>query len=185
MLHVMMSRLAEELTAYLDLRAPVTTPGRVFAGSLLDLAGQPNAGAKGHVVLSVVNVDENRVYRSLDQYRKRGDGVSERIKPPVRLDVSLLIVANYADYNEALKMLSFVISFFQQRGSFDMPVADGARAKVQFELLSTTFEQQNHLWAALGAKYMPSVIYKAGILDIRDSQVEAEVPPVEEIRTEP
>ena len=99
--------------------------------------------------------------------------------------LSLLIVANYADYAEALKMLSFVIGFFQQRGSFEVLTNEGERARVQFELLSTTFEQQNHLWAALGAKYMPSVLYKVGILDIRDPQVEAEVPPVEEIRTEP
>jgi uncharacterized protein DUF4255 len=184
MIHLMMSRLVEELGAYLDLRAPTTTSGRVFAGSLLDLSGAPNKNASGHVVLSVVNVDENRVYHSVDQYRKRPDGVSERMRPPIKLDVVLLVVANISDYAEALKMLSFAISFFQQRGGVDVKTAEGERAKVQFELLSTTFEQQNHLWAALGAKYMPSVLYKAGILDIRDAQVESEVPPVEEIRTE-
>ncbi len=184
MLHVMISRLVEGLNGYLDLRAPSATSERVVAVNLVDQSGAPHPRAKDRVVLSVVNVDENRVYRSLEQYRKRADGVSERIRPPVRLDVIVLVAANLGDYGEALKMLSYVIAFFQQTGGFELVAADGERARVQLELLSTTFEQQNHLWASLGAKYAPSALYKVGILDIRDAQVEAEVPPVEEIRAE-
>ena len=44
-----------------------------------------------------------------------------------------------------------------------------------------TFEQQNHLWASLGAKYMPCVMYKVGIMAIQDMQIEAKVPLVEEM----
>ena len=44
-----------------------------------------------------------------------------------------------------------------------------------------TFEQQNHLWGALGAKYMPSVMYRLALVAVRDEQIEAEVLPVQEI----
>ena len=97
------------------------------------------------------------------------------------VNVYVLFVANMDDYVEALKALSLVIAFFQNRFVFQVAGNGDAASRIVFELYSLTFEQQNHLWASLGAKYMPSVMYKASIVEIRDTQVAAEVPPVEEI----
>lgn len=185
MIHLAVAQVVDELNAYLNLRSPGMPPERVVAGSLFDLAGQPNAGTKDRLAVSVVNVEENHVYHSLDTYRARADGTAERVKPKVRVNVYVLFVSNLAKYDEALKALSNVIAFFQYRNTFVVS-GNGAEeaSRVVFELYSLTFEQQNHLWAALGAKYMPSVVYKAGIVDIRDARVEAEVRPVEEIVAE-
>ncbi|OFZ96302.1 MAG: hypothetical protein A3H35_17160 [Betaproteobacteria bacterium RIFCSPLOWO2_02_FULL_62_17] len=185
MIHLAIAQVVDELNAYLNLRSPGLTPERVVAGSLFDLAGALNTKTKDRVVASVVNVEENRVYHSLDTYQTRADGMNERVKPKVRVNVYLLFVGNFDKYDEALKAISNVIGFFQHRNVFVVS-GNGAEesSRVVYELYSLTFEQQNHLWAALGAKYMPAVMYKAGIVDIRDTQVEAEVPPVEEIATE-
>lgn len=185
MIHLAVAQAIDELNAYINLRSPGRTQERVVAGSLFDLAGDPNAKVRDRVVASVVNVEENRVYHSLDTYQTRADGMNERVKPKVRINIYLLFVGNFDRYDEALKAISHVIGFFQHRIVFVVS-GNGAdeSSRVVYELYSLTFEQQNHLWAALGAKYMPSVIYKAGIVDIRDTQVEAEVPPVEEIATE-
>jgi hypothetical protein len=93
------------------------------------------------------------------------------------------VVGNFDDYGEALKALSDVTAFFQNRSTFEVSGGNGT-SRVIFDLFSMTFEQQNHLWAALGAKYMPSIVYKAGIIDVQDVRVEAEVAPVEEILAE-
>ena len=76
-----------------------------------------------------------------------------------------------------------MVAFFQRRPptSFaDVPDSGDRRERFSAELHTMTFEQQNHLWGALGAKYMPSVMYKVGVIDIDDSQIEALVPPVED-----
>jgi hypothetical protein len=185
MIHLAVAQVVDELNAYLNLRWPGMTPERVVAASLYDLNGALGTKGRDRVVASVVNVEENRVYHSLQTYQTRPDGVNERIKPKVRLNVYLLFVGNLDKYDEALKAISNVIAFFQHRHVFVVSGNGGEEAsRVVFELYSMTFEQQNHLWAAIGAKYMPSVVYKAGIVDIRDTQVEAEVPVVEEIVTE-
>jgi len=181
-IHQVVSQLVDELNAYLNLRSPALTQDRVVAASLLEPSGTPNPKARDKVVLSVVNVEENRIYRSLDKYQTRADGISELVGPKVRLNIYLLFTANLEKYDEALKAISGVIGFFQHRVAFSLPgngTTEGSR--VVFELHSLTFEHQNHLWASLGAKYMPSVMYKAGIVDIRDGQPLAEVAPVEEI----
>jgi len=183
-IHLAVAQVVDELNAYLNLRSPGLTQERVVAGSLYDLAGALNTKTRDRLVASVINVEENRIYHSLDTYQTRPDGMNERVKPKVRVNVYLLFAGNLDKYDEALKAISNVIGFFQRRNAFVVS-GNGSEdaSRVVFELYSLTFEQQNHLWAALGAKYVPSVIYKAGIVDIRDTQVEAEVPPVEEIAT--
>lgn len=37
------------------------------------------------------------------------------------------------------------------------------------ELVSPTFEQQNHIWGGMGAKYMPSALYKVRLLVYRET----------------
>jgi len=177
-------QVVSEVNAYLNLRAPGLTATRAAAGSLFDLNGQPNPVTRNVVAVQIVNVEENSVYRSMETYRARPDGMHERVRPSVRFNVYVHFVANLDDYFEALKAISLVIAFFQNRFTFNISGNGDGPSKVIFELYSMTFEQQNHLWASLGAKYMPSVMYKAAILDIRDTQVDAEVPPVEEISTE-
>lgn len=183
MIHLAVTQVLNEMNAYLNLRSPGLTPTRATAGSLFDLTGQPNAVTRNVVSVQIVNVEENAVYRSMETHRVRPDGMNERVRPGVRANVYVLFVANMDNYLEALKAISLVISFFQNHHTFDIAGNGEGSSRVTFELYSMTFEQQNHLWATLGAKYMPSVVYKAAILDIHDTQVVAEVPPVEEIET--
>lgn len=184
MIHLSIARVLHEVNSYLNVRAPAQDEERVVAGSLFDLTGQPNSGTSDRIAMQIVNIEENSVYRSMETYRARPDGMNERVRPSVRINVYVLFVANLGDYPEALKAISLVIAFFQNRHTFDISGNGDGSSKVIFELYSMTFEQQNHLWASLGAKYMPSVMYKAAILDISDTQVKAEVPAVEEISTE-
>lgn len=184
MIHLAVSRVVAELNQYLNLRAPAQPPERVVADSLFDLDGDAKEEAKEKVVASLVNVEQDRVYRPVDPFERAGDGTAQYIRPEVNVNLFLLFIANYSNYEEALKAIAHVIGFFQRRSVFSIADPDwdpDAEARVSFELFTLSFEQQNHLWGAIGAKFMPCVMYKAGLLKVRDTQVEADVAPVEEI----
>ncbi len=184
MIHFALQHMVTELNAYLNLRTPSLATERVVAGSLFNLDGIVNDRAKNRVVVSLVNIEEDRVYRSVEVFNRRADGSSEMVKPEVKVNLSVLFVANLDVYDEALKAISHVVAFFQHRQVFDfatISTLSDRDGRMTFDLVSLTFEQQNHLWGLLGGKYMPSVMYKVGMFDIRDEQVEATVPPVEEV----
>ncbi|RLA16292.1 MAG: DUF4255 domain-containing protein, partial [Gammaproteobacteria bacterium] len=112
------------------------------------------------------------------------DGSTDVVQPEVRVNLFLLFIANISEYDESLKALEYVISFFQTRHVFNyasIPQLADQQGRMVFELHSMTFEQQNHLWGSLGSKYQPSIMYKAGIVNIRDRQLEAQVQPVQDI----
>lgn len=184
MIHQAIQYVITELNAYLNLRSPSLTPDRVVLDSLFDASGNLNADAKEKVVLSLVNVQEDPIYQPVNIYEKNPAGRTERVRPEVRVNLFLLFIANISDYEESLKALEYVISFFQARHVFDyaeIPALANQQGRLVFELHSMTFEQQNHLWGALGSKYQPSVMYKLSLVGIRDRQVEAEVRPVEQV----
>jgi len=173
-----------ELNAYLNLRSPSLAPDRVVLDSLSDISGNPNTDTNEKVVLSLVNVQEDAVYKSVERYEKRPDGTAELVRPEVRVNLFFLFIANLSDYTETLKALEHVISFFQARHVFNyssIPALSDEQGRMVFELHSMTFEQQNHLWGSLGSKYQPSVMYKVGIVHIRDRQLEAVIQPVQDI----
>ncbi|RPI25048.1 MAG: DUF4255 domain-containing protein [Acidobacteria bacterium] len=176
--------VVSELNAYLNVRSPAIDRDRLVAGSLYKSDGNVNTETQNKIVLCVVNIEQDPVYRSVETYQRRGEGPAVRVRPEVKVNLYALFVANLGKYQEALKALSHIIAFFQNRSSFDyshIPALADRRGRVVFEIFSLTFEQVNHLWGALGAKYMPSVMYKVGIVDIVDAQIQAEIPPVEGI----
>lgn len=177
--------IVSELNDYFSLLSPVSTE-HVAADSLFDLEGGANSKIKNKLTFSLVNIEQDRTYHSLNIQKKDGEGKNQIIKPEVMVNVYFLMISNFSDYEESLKAISRVIAFFQHRNSFDIPKeaspSSTATSHVIFEMVSMSFEQQNHLWGMLGGKYMPSVMYKAGIVDIQDERVEAIAPPVEEIR---
>ena len=67
------SRIVSELNQYLNLRAPTLTPQRVVAGDLVDLDGQAQDATKDKVVVSLVNVEQDRVFRPVDPFERSDD----------------------------------------------------------------------------------------------------------------
>lgn len=93
----------------------------------------------------------------------------------------ILITANFNDYNTGLEFISGAIRFFQSKNVFtrqNTPDLDPAIEKLIAELYTLSFEQQNYLWSSLGAKYIPSVMYKVRMIVIQEAQKQEEQPPI-------
>ena len=100
-------------------------------------------------------------------------GNLEYAKPPVFLNLYLLITANVTDYAIALSFLSRVISYFQHQSVFNetnTAAPPGGFPVTAFHfnmsMVSPSLEQLNHLWGVLGGKVMPSVLYKLQLQQI-------------------
>jgi hypothetical protein len=144
------------------------------------------------VILTLINLEEDRVAESQYNYQKINDRI-QVVNPPVNINAYILFSVFANNYATALRLLSYVISFFQTNSIFDSTQYPQMNAKVAADkpwekigrLLPTlhpiSFEQQNNLWAALGAKYMPSAIYKIRTMSFIDMEPKTEAPPIRHI----
>jgi hypothetical protein len=157
--------------------------------SLIESSNGNNTNISRKVVLSLVNVEEERTMKNGPHFKQ--DGLSVRyLNPAVNLNLYLLFSANYEDYENALKRLSQVIAFFQGKNIFtyaNSPVADLAgdpevmNMKLILDLYTLTFEQINHLWGSLGGKQVPFVMYKMRLVTIQTDTIQKGGGVIEEI----
>ena len=135
--------------------------------------------------ISLINVEEEKVFKDQQTQFRNAAGQYEQYNPEIKLNLYVLICSNYVNdpqiaddtkYEQGLKQLSSVISFFQGKNVFtpenSPTMASTSIKKLVLELYSYSFEQQFNFWSILGAKYLPSVLYKVRLLAFQEKLVQ-------------
>ena len=164
--------LATTLNQYIELRTGQEK--RVVMKKVVNDEGKLTVGSDV-VVGSLVNIEEERIGKHQGVYSRQQDGQVARQNPAVMLNLFVLFAVNPSDdhYTESLRLLSYVIGFFQGKGQFNprnSPQMPPELTTLSVELYPISLENQNYLWGGLGAKYIPSVLYKVRLVTIRDDQ---------------
>jgi len=99
----------------------------------------------------------------------------------MHMNLYLVFAAHFPDpnYKEALHFISLVIEFFQGKSVFDKFNTPGLSANIDrliFEFVNQDIQEMNNMWSLIGAKYLPSVVYKVRMLTFSQSMVREEVP---------
>ena len=153
-------RLNADLNAGLD-----TTIAREDLVTFVDgEAWSPLTFRLGAISLLLVNLEEEKTLRSPDRYqRPRKGGVAQPVQPEIHLNLYVLFVAHFKQYDETLRYLTRIIQYFQLHPLFE-PGTEAALseqlAQLSLELITLPFAEQNELWSALKVAYHPSVMYK-------------------------
>src|SRR5690606_12168274 len=184
MIHTCLSFLTNELNDYLKLRTGSPTVDRVYLTSVATEGGGVVIPNKS-LGVSLINIEEDRVYKDQKSTIINNHGNVERLNPEIKLNLYVLISANFQnadaedstdDYVEGLKQLSWIISFFQAKNVFTpenspkLADFDPNLTKLVVELYSYSFEQLYNFWSVVGAKYLPSVLYKIRILTFQERE---------------
>jgi len=137
----------------------------------------------GTVTVLLVNVEEDNVLRSPDRYgRISSDGKRQEVQPEIRLNLFVLFVARYKQYEDALRSLSQIIQYFQNNRVFDHQLAPELSENIEklvMELVTLPFSEQNEIWGSLRVPYQPSVLYKTKMIVYR-TESQPDMPKVEE-----
>jgi hypothetical protein len=162
--------------------------GNITKAQDADSGPNPGSGTNpvaGKAVLTVVNIEEDRISKSPHNYVKVNDKIEYR-NPKIFLNLYCLFAVANPAYDTALQYLSLIIQFFQYKNVINhqnSPAATEPRLdpridKLVFDMISLNFEQVNHLWGTLGGKYLPSVLYKVRLVTIEDDTPQMQADPI-------
>jgi hypothetical protein len=136
--------------------------------------------------ITLLNVEEERTFREQLPSQSYVDGQHVVREPELRLSLMVLVAANFTVYVEALKYLSWALTFFQANPVFTTerhPALDPRITRLTAELQTLNFEQTNQLWTFLGAKQLPSATYRIRLVALQDIEPSAVRPPITTIAT--
>ncbi|MEO0408407.1 MAG: DUF4255 domain-containing protein [Cyanobacteria bacterium P01_A01_bin.135] len=167
---------------------PELGPGQVVVVDNIAMAeelGGSNNQLTGHIVMSLVNLQEETTLKNAPFYRV-ANGRTLYKNPPVSLNLFVLFSALHNQYETGLRLLSRVIEFFQWKKELSFTTVPSATSisqeiKILPELHSLTFEQLNHLWGALGGKQVPFVLYRVRVVALEAEKREGEGDVITEI----
>ncbi len=195
MIHTSLAFLTNELNEHLKLRTGTPTVDRVFLTSVATESSGVVIPDKS-LGVSLINIEEERIYKDQRSSILNNEGNVEYLNPEIKLNLYLLISANFQDnsedstsedYVEGLKQLSFVISYFQAKNVFtpdnspSLADYDSNIQRLVVELYSYSFEQLYNFWSVVGTKYLPSVLYKVRLLTFQEREFFDSSIPIEKI----
>lgn len=165
--------LSDEVNTYLKKRALSSANfGNVIPGHVVDDAGKWVITAD-NIGLTLINIEEERILQAQLPERRYVNGNYILVPPELKLNLTLLFHIRHGNgnYEQALRYLSNVMTFFQAHPSFTAdayPGLDPRIEKLTVEMLSLGTEQLNQVWAYLGSKYLPSVAYRVRMVVLQD-----------------
>lgn len=174
--------LVNEVNGYLKRRTG-TADEPLAAGSIADDQGRW-AITEGQLRLALVNIEEERVMRSQLPEHRYVEGNHVVLQPDIKLNLVIVFAARLRNYADSLRYLSYVITFFQANPSFqpdEYPGLDARIEKLAVEMLPYGPEQLNQLWAYIGTKYLPSVVYRVRMIVLQDEQPQGIAAPITSI----
>ena len=137
----------------------------------------------GAVSILLINLEQETALRSPDLYlRTLPDGTVQKVQPEIRLDLYVLFVAHYQQYQDSLRNLSTIIQYFQNHRlitPYDSPELDEKIGQLVIELVTLSMSEQNEIWGSLRLPYHPSVLYKVRTV-VFQTEAAAEMPAVKE-----
>ena len=162
----------------------------VIVGSLINLDGSVTENIENKIVGSIINLEHETTVKSLGNYVANGNNQFGKVAPPVFLNLYVLIAANYnsSNYMEALKMLSTVIGIFQANPYFTKqqnPTMPLPLERLTLEIFNLPINELSHIWSGIGAKYVPSILYKVRMIAIQEEMVKESVAGVSGLKGNP
>ncbi len=158
MLYEVLSHIAEELNGQVK-RAFGESEDRVVLSNLINPDGSPAVKEDNKLVMSLINISE-------EKFLMNNNAKSKKEFPSVNLNLYILFSTTFTGNlsSEALKFISMTISFFQGQ-----PVFHVEGNMLVFEIFNASFQELANVWAIIGGKYTPSIIYKVRMIEIDEN----------------
>lgn len=148
---------------------------RVVISSIVGQDGNPIVKEENRIIVTLINIEEEKI--ATPSYPSQS-------AKPVYINLYALFSASFSPGLgvEALKFISAVAAFFQSKPFFqpqNTPDLDPNIEKMTFEIYNLSLQEQSNMWASIGAKCMPSVLYKIRTICINEALMQFEAPAIE------
>ena len=147
--------ISDEINSYLKIKDNPAIDG-IKLDNIPRLQDQGiNPDSLNRIILSLVNIEEDRISKNPEDFYRGSDNKIVYKNAPIHLNLYCLFAYNPEENDattnhleEALKYISYMIQFFQNRNVFNQsnsPALDLGIEKLLMELNILGFEQFNHL----------------------------------------
>lgn len=149
---------------------------KVFLTPIVGLDGAIAVKSENVLVFSLVSIQKDPIANNV--FPKKPDITPESVvkTPPLHLNLYMLLGAYYKPEQiaDGLDVLTIAMSYLQGKPLWTAQNSPGLPSSLErliFEMESCDFHQLSHIWGTIGAKYIPSVLYKTRMVVVDDEAI--------------
>jgi hypothetical protein len=180
MIHEALTFIQNQLNEYFRNRFGLSEDV-VIISNIVNQDGTSAIKDENKVILSLVGMEEERMISHGQKQMNSGGRGYSGTNPPVIMNLYILFSTSFSGQmvKESLKFISVIIGFFQSNNVFtSKEYSDLKNEKLIFEIFNLNFLEQNNLWASMGAKYVPSILYRVRMVVIEEGLIQFEIPEI-------
>ena len=139
----------------------------VIMNNLINQDGTQTMGNQNKVILSIVDVDLDKKFRNEVSFKKQ-DAEKVLYNNALNYTVTIILSSNIADYLESLKYLDASMAYFRETTVFNNNTFTEFPTNIKqitIEINSLNLRDKESIWAIIGTKYQPSIIYKMQLIE--------------------
>jgi hypothetical protein len=173
MIYEALTCLTEELNDFFKLKLSIAEEKVILSG-LVNADGTVAIPGENKIVITLVNLEKETLQKLPSKALSTNSFGNQNA--PLQINIYVLFSAYFSsnNYGESLRFISFIMAYFQGKNVFtksDTPNMDPKMEKLSIEIVDVSMDGLSNLWSLLGAKYMPSVLYKIRMLHFDESVV--------------
>jgi hypothetical protein len=184
MIYEALSCLVDEMNEHFRSRLKLNEQ-KVILSSIVNQDGTIAIQGENKIVITLINIEKES---AMSVSQKGAASLSNSVQP-LNLNLFVLFSAYFSqgNYPESLRFLSFVIGYFVNKPVFNhsnTPDLESKIDKLTFEIVDLNPDTVSNLWSGLGAKYMPSVVYKVRMITFDETFVREFRPSISSVSDE-
>lgn len=173
MIYQSLNCLAEEINEFFRVKLKINED-KVVLSSIVNQDGTVAIPGENRISLTLINIEKESAKTSGGLSISSKSYTNTVSSLSINLQILFSVYFSGSNYPEGLKFLSFILSFLNSKNVFNhsnTPRLPDEIEKLSFEFEPVGLERLNNIWAMMGAKYMPSLLYKVRMLTFDDSTI--------------
>ena len=126
MINHVLSAIRNELNDFIKIKDPtnfgdldiVVLSNLVTQNGELAFTTSDNNQSEHKIVITLVNVEEERILKEQNYFKKSDDDNIISLNPEIKINLSILFTAYSTSYDTSLRILSYLLGFFQMKNVF-------------------------------------------------------------------
>jgi hypothetical protein len=126
---------------------------------------------------------ENKVLVSLLNIEREPFSASSANIGRQKLSLNIIVIFSChfsnSNYSEAIRFLDLIITYFEENYTLEAQNIYDGNNKIKIEIETFNLEKVQNIWSTIGAKYLPSVIYKLRMIVVDSNNISSFTPAVQ------
>jgi hypothetical protein len=131
---------------------------------------------------------ENKILVTLVNIEKEPFSVSSQIVGRQKLSLNIFVLFSCyfsnSNYSESIRFLDLILTYFEENPTLNAvgPFQDKVN-NIKIEIETYNVEKAHNIWTTLGAKYIPSAMYKIRMIVVDSNSISSFIPALRGIRS--